>query len=208
MKKKNIAFLIFILISCFTLFADSPVATPFQLRGHVFGNTVFSVSILEEVLPFNLEDTDVGENLNPYSVLRGLRIGTYSLESNVTSFKLYIAHDPLVLTNRSFGTEGDTGTLSKIDYRLYMETGGSSFKSCLSDHNLGITVSDAKTATIKMVLSGTDAADWPEGTTLYSNKGLYVSLEDYTSGTTVQTVSDLMAGTYSSTIYFLLEGGQ
>ena len=146
--------------------------------------------------------------INYLSQIKGLRVGTYSLESNVTDFVLYIAHDPLILVNRTFGTEGDEGTISNIDYRLYMEMGGSSFKSCLSDNSAGGSGWTAKNATVKMQLSGTDTTDWPVGTTYFSNKGLYVSLQDRTGGSTANTVAKLMAGTYSSTIYFYLEGGR
>lgn len=207
MKKIAILILILAFVSPFVLLASTSVVTPLQLRGYVYGETAFSVSFMNDVLPFNLESSEVGDNPNYASILSGLRIGTYSLESNVTSFVLYIAHDALVLTNRTFGTEGDTGTISTIDYRLYMEMGGSSFKSCLSDSEAGLSGWSAKTATKNMQMSGTNTTDWPVGTTYFSNKGIYVSLEDHTSGSTANTVANLMAGTYTSNIYFLLEGG-
>ena len=207
MGRKTVLLIVMMLASLFIVFADTTI-TPLHMKGYVFGETSFSLSILDSALPFDLESPSVAENVNYSTTLSGIRIGNYSLESNVTAFVLYIAHSPLILTERSFGTEGDEGTLSVINYRLYMEMGGNSFKSCLSDYGAGGANWNAKTASVQMVLSGTDSSDWPPGTTLYSGKGLYVTLEDRTSGTTAGTVSDLMAGTYTSTIYFLLEGGR
>lgn len=208
--KKIIALSVLLIVApLIVLFADTPIVSPFQLRGYVYGATTFSVSMLEAALPFNLESPDVEDNPNYLSQLKGLRVGSYSLESNVTDFVLYIAHDPLVLVNRTFGTEGDEGTISTIEYRLYMEMGGNSYKSCLSDSSAGGSGWTAKTANVNMQLSGTNSTDWPVGTTYFSNKGLYVSLEDHSDGrTTAETVAELMAGTYSSTIYFYLEGGR
>ena len=205
-RKKRLIFLI-LSLCFFRLFASTSIVTPFQMRGHVFGTTTFSVSILSSAIPFDLEGSNVAENINYTTTLGGLQIGAYTLKSNTTTFALYVAHDALVLTDRSYGAEGDPGTLSSINYRLYMETANGGFKSCLSDDGLGQTTWSAKNASIKMVLSGTDSTDWPANTTELSNKKMYISLEDRTSGTTADTVADLMAGTYSSTIYFLLEGG-
>ena len=158
---------------------------------------------LEEVLPFDLDGSEVAYNANYASTINGLRVGTYTLISNSDAFELYISHTPLVY--KSGSGENDTGTLSQIDYRLYAVLGNESlFYSALSDSN----ASTPDSTTNRILIAGDDSNVWTSSTTSLAivSKSLYVSLEDNTSGSTAETVDDLKSGTYESTIYFMLKG--
>ena len=183
-----------------------------NLIGYVYSGVSFTVSLNGNV-PFNLESNAVKENPSPAVSIKGLQIGTYSLEAN-TAIKLYIAHDKLHLVDRTFGTSytndqgiliNDPGTLSEIDYRLYLKTGPTgSFLSCKSADNASVTdYSLLDSITEKMLIQGNSVS--------LTEQGMYLSLEDPTTKNgetnTTNTVESLKAGTYSSNIYFYLEVG-
>lgn len=171
--------------------ADDPVA--FYLLGSVNAEASLSVSLFEEVFPFNLDGSDVAYNSSYDSIVRGLRIGQYTLISNANTTKLYITHSQLVLT----GTDGSdlNGKKRKIDYRLYamVNYNNVEFESCVSDENAGSPLS----ASNRIVVSGS---------VKLVNKSLYVSLDEGDSTTTAEAIEDLAEGTYKSNIYFILEG--
>ena len=205
--RKLFLILILILVGG-TLFSATP-SPAFEYYMLGFVNTVvdFSVTILEDVLPFDLEGADVAFNdlyvAGDTGQIKGLRIGEYTLISNSNEFELYIAHTPLILKTAAEGE--DTGTLTQIDYRLYAVLGSADlFISALSD-NLAAT---PDTATNRIRIAGDNPNVWTETTSMLSivRKSLYLSLEDNTSGSTANTVENLKAGRYESNIYFMLKG--
>ncbi len=195
MKKMIIIF--FVLVSLSPVFADYDAVQP--LTGYIYSNVTFSVSLLDEVFPFDLSNSSYAEDTSSPTSVNGLNIGTYSLSSSSTSFKLYVAHDKLTIVERTFGI--DDGTLSEIDYRLYMQMGSSTtFDCCLSDSNPNLDVSGGDT------LSFSNCIYIKSSAINLSSQNIYVCLYDHTGGsTTADTVNNLMSGTYSSNIYFYLE---
>lgn len=221
MVKKTFTLLIMIALCVSFCFAVESVSDSVghTMIGYIYGSIFFDVSLNESV-PFDLESPEVMENPTPATNMSGLRIGTYTLQTN-TDFKLYIVHDKLHLVERTFGVTyidshgnevEDPGTLSEIDYRLYLQTGPTgTFLSCKSD--LNASISDYSNIDVafqnKMVIQGRDI-DLP-------NQGIYLSLEDPSSitdsetGQTITstnvTVNQLKSGTYKSNIYFYLVVG-
>lgn len=197
---KKIIIAILIVLVGFSAAAETKETLVQPLVGYLYGEISFSVNLIDEVLPFNLASPEVAERTTS-NMLSGLRIGTYSLIASNVSFKLYVTHGKMVLKERIFGIE-DEGTLSAIDYRLYMETGSNNnFQSCLSDisPNVESYSNLANAFTNKILIDGQSIN--------YTNQGFYVSLEDRTMQTTEATVAALKAGTYASDIYFYLEVG-
>lgn len=197
---KKIIIAILIVLVGFSVAAETKETLVQPLVGYLYGEISFSVNLLDEVLPFNLASPEVVERTSS-NIISGLRIGTYSLVASNVSFKLYVTHSQMLLKERIFGIE-DQGTLSAIDYRLYMETGSNNnFQSCLSDSvaNVESYSNLANAFTNKILIEGQSIN--------YTNQGLYVSLEDHTMTTTDATVAALKAGTYASDIYFYLEVG-
>ncbi len=208
MMRRTLIAIIMALTACLPLYSieASKDSVSHNMVGYVYGSVSFNVS-LNEAVPFDLESSTVAENPHPTTVLGGLTIGTYSLITNV-DFRLYVTHDKLHLVERTFGTTytdsngntvEDPGTLSEIDYRLYMATGPTgSFLSCLSDGNAYISAyASITTAFTNQILIQGNQIDLP-------NQNMYLTLEDHTSTTTAQTVNNLKAGTYKSNIYFYL----
>ena len=200
--KKRLLILICSALLLSRLFASDEYQLRQSLVGYVYGSTAFTVTIIEEVLPFNLESSAVAENPTPTTKTGGLRIGYYSLTSNIEGFKMYILHDKLHLVARTFGV--DDKTLSDIDYRLYLELGSSiRFKSCLS----AINPEEPETESNCITIMGSDSSSWMEtGVISLIDQSIFISLEDSTEGPA--TVAELKAGTYSSNIYFYIEAGQ
>lgn len=200
-------FVVFLLIVFVTLpiFAEyTSDAYGHYIIGRVDTSTNFSVTLLNDVLPFDLTSTEVQYNPDFTTMIRGIRVGYYSLFSNSGNFELLIAHTPLVLTTER--NINDTGILNKIDYRLYAvaDYHNVKFLTCLSDEN-AINPADALN---KIRVASDNENIWPDGATMCTivNQSIYVSLEDDTSGNTASTVEDLIAGSYESAVYFLLRG--
>ena len=195
MKKKAIAFLFVLLFSTMMVLNAVTVDTPisYYLLGSVRAAAALTVSMFEEVFPFDLDGYEVSYNTFYDNTVYGLRIGEYTMISNASSTNLYITHTPLILE----GTDGSdaNGQHRKIDYRLYamVNTNDIVFKSCVSDAD---AVNPAS-ATNCILLSGA---------VRLVNKSLYVSLDEGNATDTENTIRDLADGTYKSNIYFLLEG--
>ncbi len=194
---KKAILLLLVLFSLLPVFADYDAVQP--LTGYIYSNVTFSVSLLEEVFPFDLNNSSYAEDTTSPTSVNGLKIGTYSLSSTSTSFKLYVSHDKLTVVERTFGI--DDGTISEIDYRLYLQMGSSTtFSCCLSDSNPDVDVSSNES------LSFTNCILISSSAISLSSQNIYVCLYDHAGGdTTADTVDELMAGTYSSNIYFYLE---
>ena len=119
--KKILSCILVFLLSSVSLFALDMLQSYTQpLIGYILKSINFSVDIMEEVLPFDLQSSNVNPANGSASSLSGLRIGNYSLESNC-DVKLYVAHTKLYLSGRIFGI-GDAGTLSAIDYTFHSST--------------------------------------------------------------------------------------
>ena len=138
--KKLLVILLLIFVFTLSVFCAT-YSTPYAhyMLGYIDSATDFTATIINEVLPFDLDSTDVSFNANYDTRIKGLRIGYYSLISNTYNFALYISHTPLVL--RSAPISGETNTLSQIDYRLYAvaDHDGIAYMSCLSDVNANNT---------------------------------------------------------------------
>ena len=194
--RKAALFIVLALVAVSPVFCDITVDDPMAhyMLGYVNAVASFSVSLDEEVFPFDLDGVEVAYNPSYASSILGLRIGQYTLISNVSSSVLYMAHTPLVLD----GTDGseENGKLRQIDYRLYavVEDHGVVFSSCVSDPNA---------ATANSAINNIEITS--NSSMRLVNKSLYVSLDDG-NGTTAESVENLKSGTYRSNIYFLLMG--
>jgi len=197
---KKIIILLFVIASIFPVFADYNAVQP--LTGYIYSNVTFSITIFEEYLPFDLTNSDYAEDSSSPTYAKGVNIGSYTLSSTSTVFKLYVTHDKLTLVDRTFGI--DDGTLSEIDYYLYMQMGSSTtFACCLSDTAPDVDVSggDSLSFTNKILIEGSIISK-----VNLLDQNLYICLYDHNGGeTTAETVEKLMNGTYSSNIYFYLE---
>lgn len=194
MKKITIAFLLILSLSMAAVFSDEPIE--FYLLGSVRSKAAISITMFEEVFPFDLDGAEVSYNSST-DIVYGLRIGQYTLYSNSGATLFYISHSPLILD----GTNGTdlNGKHRKIDYRLYMMVNkmidGEEvvFMSCVSD----ASASTPATAANRILFSG---EMW------LVNKSIYVSLDEGDASTTAAVIDDLAEGIYKSNIYFLLEG--
>ena len=194
--KKAIFALLILFASLFFVFSYDGVQ---PLTGYIYSSVSFAVDISTD--PFNLAYPVLADDSDSPSHINGLRIGSFSLTATSSSFKLYITHDKLHLVERTYGV--DDKPLSSIDYRLFMELGPTGFASCLSDSNPDINIytgNPFSTLENYILVSGFSAS--------LDSQGFYVSLYDHTMSTTTETVNELMAGTYASTIYFYLEVGE
>lgn len=191
--KKLALVIIVILFSVFSVSAVTVYAPLAQyMLGHVDSLVEFGIEILEDVLPFDLDGSDIAYNEHPNTTVSGLQIGTYSVVANSRQFDIYITHTPLTLITAP--VQNDTGTLDTIDYQLYVVLNYSAglFGHCTSNGNIQ--------------LSGDNYLIWAENEPmLIVREGLFVSLDDG-SGTTATSVSRLKSGTYRSTISFELWG--
>jgi len=192
--KKLLALLLLMIIPILSLVADNnPAPIAHYMLGSVDTLVEFSIEILEDVLPFDLDSDDVSFNSSPDTKISGLQIGSYSLVANTTEFDLSITHTPLVLY-ADMVASGDPGTIDTIDYQLYVVQNYSSsvFKHCLS--------------TGQVTIAGDDSTIWtPNEPMLIVQEGLFVSLDDG-NGTTATTIDNLKSGTYRSTITFVMTG--
>lgn len=194
MKKIITAFLFVLIISISVAFCATTVDTPisFYLLGSVRANASLSISMFEEVFPFDLDGAEVSYNTST-EVVYGLRIGEYTMVSNASTTTLYITHTPLVLENTD-GSDAN-GKHRKIDYRLYamVNVGDVVFKSCVSDTNANLPTVATNCINIS-------------GALRLVNKSLYISLDAGSEGATTAAIGNLTEGIYKSNIYFLLEG--
>lgn len=195
MKKRMIAFLLLLMLSMTAAFSDEPIE--FYLLGSVRAKAAITITMFEEVFPFDLDSSEVAFNAAT-DVVYGLRIGQYTLFSNSGATRLYVSHSPLILD----GTDGSdlNGQHRKIDYKLYLMVNNTIgeedivFMSCVSD----ASAATPDVATNRILLTG---EVW------LVNKSIYVSLDEGGSSATTQAVvQDLAEGIYKSNIYFLLEG--
>ena len=194
MKKTITTLLLLLMLSISAAFCATTVDTPlsFYLLGSVRANASLSISMFEEVFPFDLDGSEVSYNTST-EVVYGLRIGEYTMVSNASTTTLYITHTPLILE----GTDGSdlNGKHRKIDYRLYamVNVGDVVFKSCVSDTSANLPTVATNCINIS-------------GALRLVNKSLYISLDEGSADATQAAIGNLKEGIYKSNIYFLLEG--
>lgn len=206
--KKTLAALMLIL-TAFSLCAYD-FAQP--MLGYVGSTADLSFELDSSVLPVNLDSPEV---LNtPGESPRGKKIATWSFVTNISGFSLKVIHTPLVLAGSDGNPVSDSaGTkLTRIDYRLYLFTStvsysgsGSttsvSYRSCLSSAAVNPAAETTSDRYIRLSGSAYNTV----------NQSVYINLEDTSTpgyDDTAAVVAALKEGTYSSTIYFLLESMQ
>lgn len=214
--KKTITMAMILALIMFVAFSTSTVSAHF-IMGYIDSNTAFSVNLLNEVLPFDLDSKEVRMTTVPN--IKGIRIGTYSLMSNTKDFKLYVAHSPLSWISSS-AVDGDTNTETTIEYRLYLILGNEElFKDAICHPNPSNLLSDVIDLTDEqnneddtyITLSGNDSDVWPAsvaGILAIVNQSVYLRLEvpgDTDGSLTAERIENLKAGNYVSDVYFFLE---
>ena len=178
--KKVLVALIVVLFSLFVCVAANDIYS-FPISGIVRSDLVFTVSIFEEALPFDLDSTLVNFNASSQSFATGIRIGTYTLVSRTPNIKLCVEHTPLVHTNQALTEK------NQINYRLYLMTTDTS-QSFFS------------TTGGMIEIKGTDVQD--KGVVSLIDEYMYVTLDEGSEGATNDIRSELETGIYRSTITF------
>ena len=216
--KKLIILICIAIISPF-VFSTTTVNSHFVM-GYIDSNTTFSVNMLNEVLPFDLESKEVV--MSAATNVKGIRIGTFSILSNTKDFRVFVAHTPLFWDSTS-AVNGDTKTETSIDYRMYLILGNEDiFKDSMSypaptelTINIqGRTDEENNNDDTYITLSGHDPDVWPNsvsGILSVVRQSIYVRLEvsGDTDGTlTAARIENLKAGNYVSDVYFFLEATQ
>jgi len=160
--------------------------------GYVGTVSEFFFEMDQSVLPINLDSPDV--RVSPGATPRGKKIGTYTFITNSPIYTLYVAHTPLQLQ----GSETISGRITSMDYRLYLFLSDSRYESCLSSPAAENPKNVTDTTRVVTV----------NGTSGFKaiNKSVYVNLEVGADEDIEEILGKLHPGTYSSTIYFLLEG--
>lgn len=177
-QRKIIAFIIILFLSA--SLASAAESAPYQHKLLGYYRVVCSLvaEMDSSVLPFDIEGSLVAKNNNYQTSVSGLRVGSYSLITNSSSFTLTVSHDKLE----------NGGAMA--DYRLYLyypKTAGSSeFVSCRADETVSFTSADA------IPLQGNEIYQ-------FIDQSIYVSMEE-----TAATLAALPSGTYTSTITLLL----
>ena len=178
--KKIIFTLIAILFSLFVCAAANDVYS-FPISGIIRSDLVFTVSIFEETLPFDLDSTLVNYNTSYQSFATGIRIGTYTLVSRTPNIKLCVEHTPLVHTNQTLTEK------NQINYRLYLMTTDTSQSFFSTRGEL-------------LEIRGTSVQE--DGFVSLIDEYLYVTLDEGSEGATNDIRSELETGIYRSTITF------
>ena len=180
MKQRKIIAFIIILLFLSVSFVSAVESAPYSHR--VLGYYRVVCSLVAEmdssVLPFDIEGSLVAKNNDYQTSVSGLRVGSYSLITNSSSFTLSVTHDKL-----------ENGS-SMADYRLYLyypKTASSSdFVSCKANETVSFTSDDA------IQLQGDEIYQ-------FIDQSIYVSMEE-----TAATLAALPSGIYTSTITLLL----
>lgn len=176
--KKTILILFVILMAVSSLPATSTASSPYSwlVVGYIGTNASMRVTLNTDLLPFDVESNEAKKNTDTANV-RGIHAGNYSLFCN-NSFSLKVYHDYLVHS---------TDTSSYVDYRLdlfYSDSG--QFKTAYH------STADSGFITI----TSSDLGSVPPFA--ITNKAFYVSMN-----ASANEISELTAGTYSSTIVFV-----
>ena len=202
MKRAKVFLLILaVLLSVTPVFAATSYSSAFrqQVMGYIGQELIPSVDLDTTVLPFDIESSVVELNSSP-SIVKGLRIGTYSIRAN-SNFSLTISHTMLRCTNPSQGTNLPT----EVDYRLDIfcvdnsrENAPNTFKSCTAE---GSDVIPATSISIGPN-DVTKVGEAPNYIYLITNLSMYVSMVN-----DANYLAGIEPGIYSSTITFVLTAG-
>lgn len=189
------------LLVVFPVFAVPSYSSAFrqQVIGYIGQELVPSVDLDTTVLPFDIESSNVELNQSA-SIVKGLRIGTYSIRANA-SFSLIISHTMLRCTNPSDGTNLPT----EIDYRLDVfcvdnshDDAPNKFKSCTAEGSALIPSTSISIGPDDV----TQIGQAPNFIYLITNLSMYVSMVDDAT-----YLAGIEPGIYSSTITFVLTAG-
>lgn len=179
--KKVFFVLIAVFFSLFACVAANDVYS-FPISGIVRSDLVFTVSIFEETLPFDLDSTLVNYNTSSQTFATGIRIGTYTLVSRTPNIKLCVEHTPLVHTDQTLTEK------NQINYRLYLMT---------TDTNQSFFSTTGETIEI----IGTDVLN-EKGIVSLIDEYMYLTLDEGNENTTNAIRSNLETGIFRSTITF------
>lgn len=180
MKQRKIIAFVIVLFFLSVPFVSAAESAPYPHRVLGYYRVVCSLvaEIDSSVLPFDIEGSLVAKNDNYQTSVSGLRVGSYSLITNSSSFTLTVSHDKL----------GNGSSLA--DYRLYLyypKTASSSdFVSCKANETASYTSADV------IPLQGNEIYQ-------FIDQSIYVSMEE-----TAATLAALPPGIYTSTITLLL----
>ena len=170
-----------------------------QVIGYIGQELIPSVDLDTTVLPFDIESSVVELNSSP-SIVKGLRIGTYSIRAN-SNFSLTISHTMLRCTNPSQGTNLPT----EVDYRLDIfcvdnssANAPNKFKSCTAEGSNVIPATSVSIGPDDVTRIGQS----PNYIYLITNMSMYVSMVDDAT-----YLAGIEPGIYSSTITFVLTAG-
>ena len=181
MNKRTLLCILIVFVCLFPLFSSTTETFPHSMYGQIRMAVNFDLTILEEVLPFDLDSAQVKFNEDYLTIARGLRIGTYRLSSNNTDVTMVVSHTPLRLRNNEV-TEHN-----QINYRLYVmtEIGSPGFWSTTGN---------------RIEISGPSLTSG--GMINLIDKYLYVTLDEGSSNNTTNVLGALVSGTYESTVTF------
>ena len=194
--KRIIILVILILIAASPIFSVTTGDTiDHVMIGYVRQSLNFSVSLINEVLPFDLDGQDVAYN-NSSTIINGLRIATFTLVSNNYNFTLYITHDKLTLRTNEGGTK------PSIDYRLYAVVNENTQEYLSSRSALNAESPKSVPAESRITITGSKA-----NTYFLVGNSMFVSLDEGSETATQNILDSLPGGFYESNIYLMLVGG-
>ena len=200
-RAKIVLLILAILLVVSPAFAATSYSSAFrqQVIGYIGQELIPSVELDTTVLPFDIESTVVEQNLSA-SIVKGLRIGTYSIRANST-FSLTITHTMLHCTNPSQGTNLPID----VDYRLDVfcvdnssQNAPNTFKSCTAE---GTNLIPATSISIGPN-DATRIGQAPNYIYHITNFSMYVSMVN-----TAEELAGIEPGIYTSTITFVLTAG-
>ncbi len=189
------AIIILLLLPCALFAVEEYPFSPFMVLGHVDSSLSLTVNIDDSILPIDFSSDSVKYNPTPDANAEGLKIGTYSIISNV-NFNLYIAHTPFNLRTPTEALNENKST--SIDYVLYVisDMSDGEFKYCFGSEsaaNPALITEEHKSIMISKAVNN--------GLARIVNHPMFLSLDDEDKINSTR----LLAGLYESTVYFVLE---
>ena len=193
--KRVIICVILILIAASPIFSVIGDTVDHVMLGYVRQSLNFSVSLLNNVLPFDLDGSDVAYNSSP-TIINGLRVATFTLVSNNFNFTLYITHDKLTLRTNEGGTK------PSIDYRLYAVVNENTQEYLSSRSAANADSPKNVPAESRITITGSKT-----NTYFLVDNSIFVSLDEGSASATQSVLDSLPGGFYESNIYLMLVGG-
>ncbi len=194
--KRFLVLAILVIIAAAPLFSVTTGDTVDHVMiGYVRQSLNFSVSLLNNVLPFDLDGPDVAYNTSA-TIINGLRVATFTLVSNNYNFTLYITHDKLTLRTNEGGTK------PSIDYRLYAVVNENTQEYLSSRSAANAESPKTVPAESRITITGSKT-----NTYFLVNNSMFVSLDEGSASATQSVLDNLPGGFYESNIYLVLVGG-